>query len=274
MKEITVSETLSLSKNLLFEFDKVCRKHDIKYSLGYGSLLGAVRHKGMIPWDDDVDIVMPRADYDRLCDIYSNSNQTDRYQLVNHRNHPEIATKISYFNDFSTVTDFAGKQQEYKGVHIDIYPLDVVPNDRKLRKKLIFKRNFYQRIIRIKDIHPELFSGVKKIIRLLAKAVVAAFDSDAVYDNLNEICRQYKDIPPEEGSNVSCLIESGKVCMFERAVTDKYCLYSFDEFELYGFEDYDKPLTSWYGEYMTPPPEDQRRIVTSKWVHHYYKQPQ
>lgn len=271
MKEITLHEAIALRKNLLVEFDKVCTHYGLKYSLGYGSLLGAVRHEGMIPWDDDVDIVMPRADYDRLCDIYSDPHQTERYQLVNHRNHPEIATKISYFNDFSTITDFAGKMQEYKGVHIDIFPLDVLPDDSQLQKKLISKRDFYQKILKIKDLHPEIFRGKQKAIRVLAKAAVAVFSRDAAYDRLNDIAKQYMSLSPDKGSTVSCLVESGKICAFDRSVMDKYRLYKFDEYNFFGFEDYDRPLTSWYGDYMTPPPEDQQTVFVSKWVHHYFK---
>lgn len=271
MKEITLGEAISLRKNLLCEFDKICKENDLKYSLGYGSLLGAVRHKGMIPWDDDIDVVMPRADYEKLCDIYSDSHQTQRYQLVNHRNHPEIATKISYFNDFTTITDFAGKLQEYKGVHIDIFPLDILPDDSVKKNRLLSKRASYQRIIKVKDVHPEVFSGYQKAVRLLAKLTYSVFNSDSTYENLDNLAKKYVNLSPEEGAEAACLVESGSVCTFSRQVMDKYCLYKFDEYEFYGFENYDEPLTAWYGDYMTPPPEEEQKVFVSEWVHHYYK---
>lgn len=271
MKEISTTQAIAMRKDLLKAFHEVCMKNGLKYSLGYGTLLGAVRHQGMIPWDDDIDVVMLRGEYERLCEMYADPHQTERYQLVNHRNHPEVPTKISYFNDFSTITDLCGKRLEYEGVHIDIYPLDILPNDEKKRGKMLSDRKIFQRIIKIKDIHPEVFRGYQKAARLALKAVFSVFNGPATYRRLDNISKQYAHLSPEYGSFVSCLVESGKVCIFDRNVTEKYRLYQYEGWEFYGFEDYDKPLTAWYGDYMTPPPVEQRIIPSSKWVHHYFK---
>jgi lipopolysaccharide cholinephosphotransferase len=225
----------------------------------------------MIPWDDDVDIVMPRSDYDRLCDIYADTHQTQRYQIVNHRNHPEVETRISYFNDFSTITDAIGELQKYRGIHIDVYPIDVVPNDYKKRKRLLAQRHRLQKTIKLRGIHPELFSGFQKFGRMLIKGFYSMISKDSIYDDLNSASKAYADLPLEEGSEVACLVEGGRVQVFDRKVLDKYCLYKFGENEFMGFEDYDKPLKEWYGDYMTPPPKEAQKVQASKWVRHFYK---
>ena len=271
MKEILLEEAISLRINLLIEFDKVCKEHDLKYSLGYGSLLGAVRHNGIIPWDDDIDIVMPRSDYDRLCDIYADSHQTQRYQIVNHRNHPEVETRISYFNDFSTITDDVGKMREYMGIHIDIFPLDVVPNDPKKKKRLISKRHMLQKTIKLRGIHPELFKGFQKFGRMIIKCFYSLISEDSIYDELNLVSKTYENLSIEEGSEVACLVEGGRLQAFDRHILDKYCLYKFGENEFMGFEDFDRPLRAWYGDYMTPPPKEEQKVQESKWVRHFYK---
>ena len=69
MKKLNVEEYKNLLKELLIKFDKLCQENNLKYSLAYGTLLGAVRHKGYIPWDDDIDVMMPREDYNKLLSI-------------------------------------------------------------------------------------------------------------------------------------------------------------------------------------------------------------
>ena len=140
--ELTQEQCIEIRKTLLYEFHKYCETHGVRYSLGYGTLLGAVRHGGMIPWDDDIDVIVPRSDFERLNKLNTKNNCLERYQFVSHRNHPEIKTKIAYFIDFNTITETAFKFNEYHGVHIDIYPVDVVPNGCS-RKSFLLSAGFY-----------------------------------------------------------------------------------------------------------------------------------
>ncbi len=86
MKELTLSDVKAVSLDILKDVHEFCIAHDIKYSLAYGTLIGAIRHKGFIPWDDDIDIVMPRPDFERFFKEYKSEkgiivylqNQTNR----------------------------------------------------------------------------------------------------------------------------------------------------------------------------------------------------
>lgn len=272
MREITQDEAIEIRRNLLEVFHQLCQENGLKYSLGYGTLLGAVRHKGMIPWDDDIDLVMPRKDYDRLEKMYAAPDCKDRYQFVNHRNHPEIKTKIGYFIDFTTRMEVAGVVNEYHGVHIDIYPADVLPADSAAEAKYLKRRETLHRLIKAKDVHPELLKGGQKLIRQIVKLVFSPVSQDKVLDELNSVAKMYMDIPKEQRKKACCYCESGAPQCFPYSVVTEYSLYDYDGKKYYGFKDYDAPLKAWYGDYMTPPKESDRQRPGHKWVRYLYKE--
>lgn len=116
---------------LLLELDSICRKHNIQYWLSAGTLLGAVRHKGFIPWDDDADIRMLRKEYDRFCAVCEKELNTDRYFLQNHKTDKEYRWAYAKFRRKGT--EYLRKGQEIikcmTGVSIDIFVIDNVPDN-------------------------------------------------------------------------------------------------------------------------------------------------
>lgn len=271
MKLITQDEAICIRKEILDYFHDFCEENGLKYSLGYGTLLGAVRHKGMIPWDDDIDLIMPRKDYDRLEKMFSDSRCTDRYQFVNHRNHPEIKTKIGYFIDYTTMMEVAKRANEYHGIHIDIYPVDLVPDDPKKRKQYFTKWKILQFLIRVKDIHPELFKGKDKWIRNFVKAILFPFNLDKLLDKLNLTAKSFNNLERTDGTLAGCYVESGKLQLFPAKVMNEYKLYDYEGKQYYGFKDYDALLTAWYGDYLTPPEERDRHRPAHRWIRYYRK---
>lgn len=271
MKEMTLEDTIDIRKTILDMFHRLCQENNLQYSLGYGTLLGAVRHGGMIPWDDDIDVVMPREDYDRLEAMYKDPSCQDRYQFVNHRNHPEIKTKIGYYIDFMTLVEVAGIKKEYNGIHIDVYPIDVMPCDRRTQKKYYRKRKWLHFLIRAKDVHPDVLKGWKRMIRRIVQHIFSPVNQDEVLDELNSEAKLFMNVPENQKQSVCCYCETGEPLCFPYSTLTEYQLYNYDGKQYPGFKNYDAPLTAWYGDYMTPPKEEDRHRRGHKWVRYFYK---
>lgn len=271
MRELTQDQCIEIRKTLLYEFHNYCEIHGIRYSLGYGTLLGAVRHGGMIPWDDDIDVIIPRADFERLNELNANNKCLDRYQFVSHWNHPEIKTKIAYFIDFNTITETAFKSNEYHGVHIDIYPVDVVPNGWFQRRIIFIQRWFLHKLIRAKDIHPEVMHGVHKAIRQVVLALCSPFNYDKALNQLQVVSGKYLNLSEKEKRTACIFVETGKPQCFPYSITTEYELYEYDGHKYWGYKNYDCILKVWYGDYMTLPSANEQHRPDHKYVHFYSK---
>lgn len=120
-----------IEQELLDEFHRVCSENGLKYSLAYGTLLGAVRHNGFIPWDDDIDVVMPRKDYDKLIEIWD-IKASKGYILQEPYAFPDMVINFAKIRKDHTAfvqTEWEKKKKYHKGIFIDIFPLDrVAPN--------------------------------------------------------------------------------------------------------------------------------------------------
>lgn len=125
-----------IQAELLEEVDRICTKHHISYSVEGGTLLGAVRHKGFIPWDDDVDIAMLRSEYRKFCRVCEKELDKDKYFFQNHDTDPEY--RWGYAKVLKNGTSFVRYGQEHmkmrRGVYVEIFPMDGIPESRTERK--------------------------------------------------------------------------------------------------------------------------------------------
>ena len=147
MEYLNLQEVQKIELKLLCAFRQICEQEGLRYSLGGGTLLGAVRHKGFIPWDDDIDVSMPRKDYDRFLS-YCMSHETP-FDLYSYLNVPD------YFNPFSTIADrdtviedeniLGGRQM---GISIDVFPVDGLGNSEEEANKQYNKSLFLRESVR------------------------------------------------------------------------------------------------------------------------------
>ena len=124
--------------DLIAEFARVCEKHNIKWYMDGGTLLGAVRHKGFIPWDDDVDVILMRDDYEKLLKIADEEFKYPYYFNTKHfeaKLHNETTTMIEWFSN--SLMKAGVKLNFSQGIFIDIFPLDNLPNDKEKASKLL-----------------------------------------------------------------------------------------------------------------------------------------
>jgi len=138
MKKLTMPEVQKKAVDILVYIDKICRKNNLKYSIFYGSLIGVERHKGFIPWDDDIDIVMTRSDYNTLMHILK---EDTKYTLLSFETRAHYRYPFAKLVDSNTVAkskQYFGGEDPDLGVFVDIFPIDGIPetiNERlELRK--------------------------------------------------------------------------------------------------------------------------------------------
>ena len=133
MKEISIEEAKKIQLEILKKVAAFCDENGLRYFIYYGTYLGAIRHKGFIPWDDDIDICMPRADYEKFMDTFKCENldvytwRKDNKALLPFGKVYDIRTEVKENADFG----------ETFGINIDIFPMDGLPSDEKKRKSRV-----------------------------------------------------------------------------------------------------------------------------------------
>ena len=266
---MTDSEMKLCLLDILSYVDRWCTTNGLNYYLIYGTLLGAVRHKGFIPWDDDIDIAMPRKDYEIFMAKF-NDGTNNRYRAVN------IANTPGYYLQFGKVVDNSTLLKERLnggidlGVYIDVFPLDNLCADNNEKGSLDVARNLINRIKPYKDIlNAKLHPWDKK--RTLMRNVIASlisilpFSKRFVIDKIDKIARIYEDANnPEYVGIVVFNIYRGREAL-KNEWFNKLIKMDFEGRMFSVPEGYDFILTRTYGDYMTPPPEKERIS------HHHYE---
>lgn len=154
MRSLDLKEIQTIELNLMIELDEICRKHDINYCIMYGTLLGAVRHQGFIPWDDDMDIIVDRENYDKLINILNSNPRPDRF-IQNTGNDKYFEFPITRYCRKNTlcIANERRKLKSQKYIYVDIFPCDNLPDDEleaakqikrieKIRKTIYNKMNY------------------------------------------------------------------------------------------------------------------------------------
>lgn len=261
IKEIHVDELKSIQLDMLKDIDRFCTDHKIRYSLAFGTLLGAVRHKGFIPWDDDIDIMMPREDYECFLKDYCRSD----YKVVSLESDGNYALPFAKVYNDKTVMKEDVEVETYYGVYIDVFPIDYIVDTEDSIKAFLRKKKFFDSIHTLKVVSMKRGRSVLKNIVLLL-AHIALFPVSA-----NRITRKVASVVAEYSKNGS--MKAGIVvptdCKYKSIVPsvffDSFSRLEFEGLEFSVISCYDEWLTSWYGNYMELPPMEKQ---TS---HHVFK---
>ncbi len=235
---------------MLLEIDRLCKKHKLKFYLAYGSLIGAVRDKGFIPWDDDVDIFMPQADYEKFCEICK-TDLDEKFFLQNPYTDPEYlfyTPKLRYNNTCAVEPKFKDMNMHH-GIYIDIFPVYDMPKSRLLKKLQMYLQQIQT-----------LYLRKRKPVRL-HKLIIYRLTSILCINEwaLKLFNRLMKKVKLDE-NHVCDLVSIGYYfnTVFDKAWFGEPLYIDFEGHKMPVPEKYHDMLTAYYGDYMTPPPENER----------------
>ena len=260
MKELSLKELQQVELQILKNFHRVCIEENFRYSLCGGTLLGAIRHKGFIPWDDDIDVLMPRPDYEKLI-TYCQSHITPFRLVCNQleKNYGYLAAKIVDQNTVLIEENSNPKNVEM-GVYIDIFPVDGLGNTYQEARKRFMAKEFsrelliaanWKRFFKSKT-HSWYYEPVRYAFFLLSRFV--RFERI-----IKHIEKYYAKWNFDQSDYVGCVCGDGRIK--EICCKDEYTQFVPLEFEdgvFLGLKEYDKYLTRLYGNYMQLPPEEKR----------------
>ena len=140
MKKMSLQELQKCEFDILTDFQEFCCKNNLKYYLGGGTLIGAVRHKGFIPWDDDIDVMMPRPDYNRFIELNPAGKLNENINIDNMHFNDDAMSSVIRLYDIRTEVVFTNSRIRKKfGCWIDIYPLDGLADGEKERYRHFLK---------------------------------------------------------------------------------------------------------------------------------------
>lgn len=254
MKELTLQEYKVAQLQILHEVHNFCEANDIKYSLAYGTLIGAVRHKGYIPWDDDIDICMLRKDYNKFISLFNENSGAFRVRaLETDKTYTHTYAKVELVN--TRVIDLCNSQMEI-GVNIDVFPIDYICDDSHKRHAYYNKLKRKQQIYLIKSIKiAPSRNFFKNLILMLGQIILGGVSLRRLAENIDQYIE--KDLIS------STLCELGQCTYGLKSCFSIECMASyrkmpFEDGVFNVMEGYHEYLSNIYGKYMELPPIDKR----------------
>lgn len=272
-ERLTLEEIQKVSLSILSDVHEFCINNDIKYSLAYGTLLGAIRHKGFIPWDDDVDIVMPRKDFERFCNLYKSEKG---YKILSPDSSESLIPFGRVYDTRSTRCSTTAPWSTFEtGVWIDVFPLDGVEDNyddfkariqslRNTAKKIAMTRTSSEGFLHTKTLRRKCTWIVKKIY---------TFGT-----NIKQLKSSYlQDIQRLEFDKSNYF---GQLSCYDEATHKEHnpkedfqnCVeVEFEGKKMLAMNGYDRVLKRYYGDYMQLPPKGQQVPKINSYIDFFWK---
>ncbi|MGX7199739.1 LicD family protein [Enterococcus nangangensis] len=245
---------------ILEYIDEICVEHDIKYSLCGGTLIGAIRHKGFIPWDDDIDIMLERTQYEKLISVLKKDNQyylLDKNTSGYRKAYAKLCDKRTYAKSYSKVPI-------EMGIFVDIFPVDNIPDsqeeEKKFKNKIAIKDNnaYYSRIT--------TYNGASSLLKVFLKTIICfpLYVKSRINGNMYTQVSQLESYSQKYNNQKtkfcgcltsSCLREKEK---YPREIFNSYSKVLFEGKYFSSITEYDIYLKQLYNNYMALPPEGDR----------------
>ena len=254
---LSIAEEQQAELQVMKELHAYCVKHGLRYILGYGTLLGAIRHKGFIPWDNDMDVIMPREDVEKLVELNKTEPIGQNVRLFHYTTDANYHYPIVRACNTKTIVEptYLRELIDDMGVWVDIFPMDGY-----IKSKLVYQkplRNFYLKMMNATMYIQESESGAKafvrrSIIKLMPnknhryERKLSKLCAKSRYEDSETVCVLCEEEPPFEKQIMS------------REDVENPVLVPFEDAEFYIPRNADKYLTMQYGDYMKLPAEEDR----------------
>lgn len=262
---LNITEIQNVSLQILKEIATICEQHNFRYTLAFGTLIGAIRHRGFIPWDDDVDIIMPRSDYERFLKYLVN-NPVKNLKVFNHKYVRGYPLGISRICDMRyKIEDSNWKQDVDMGIFVDVYPLDGLADTYEEAKKAFsFTDKSRANLLRLikKDSPKFKFKSLFKDFRFwISEIKLRILGLEYIHSKLEKEARMR---PFEKYKFVGVSNWNWAHIVFQRDWFNEFIRVPFEDCEFNIISHYDEMLREEYGDYMQLPPIEKRTY------HHQY----
>lgn len=264
MKLVELDELRQIQLSILEVIDEFCAKNNIVYYLTGGTLIGAIRHEGYIPWDDDIDISMFRSDYERF--VNSFNEYSDKYQVFTAENCDWYPFPFAKVSDMDTLLiEEYDKFEKYDiGINVDVFPIDDCPSN-PLELNFLMKRiKILRKMLAIKllPIIPKQ-AFYKNVILSIGKILCKRISLNEIALRINDLAKRYNSIQMEKCGII--VWGYGQREIVNKSIFRKTCYVKFEEKNFPAPIGYHGWLTSVYGDYMELPPREKQRS------HHEFK---
>ncbi|WP_173257987.1 LicD family protein [Streptococcus sp. 5905] len=256
-QEVTdVSEIQQMELGIMEYIHEVCQKIGVKYFLAYGSLIGAVRHQGFIPWDDDMDICMLREDYEKLQD-YLIANPDERYEVMSYKNNLNYVYPFMKVQDNHTyLLEEDVRIDSNMGIYVDIFPVDGYEDDADFKNKMT-------KLIKKRQLSCYTFKGItntksllNSLIRYISVVIFYFTNTNKYVEQIDELAKT-RAVADYEQVDYLIYKDMNKP-VWKREWLEQVIVGTFEGKEFMIPKHYHEILTSDYGDYMQLPPLEQR----------------
>lgn len=253
LDDASLSKLQSRLTDLLQKIHLICEENNIRYTMMGGTLIGAVRHQGFIPWDDDVDIGMPYEDYKKFINVVTSHEYKGLAFGIPGKSDDYYQTFVKVFDTTTTLKENNRTKSKAKGIFIDVFPIAYVGDNWLQAYGAVRTHRFWRDILTRKDFHLSkgLFVIVEWIYILLGKFVSLNFAIQQINAHYEKLALKKTLLMADLDGNNKGIVPA--------YLFDEFTLYEFEEFHFYGMKKADEYLRRVFGDYMKLPPQNQRK---------------